>query len=811
MAVAGCPGLKAGLALASILVFGGESVLADSVLLQEERARRSNAAATAYGELQQGDESYRAGEYADAMALYAAARGRLSAGPATDSLRTAATERYAQAAVAHGKELRRAGKTAEAIKLMEEVLAPAVAPDYAPAETLLDQLRDPIRTNPVLTADHVQDIEAVRKDLYRAEGYLSLGQYDEAFAVYERVLRIDPTNTAARRGMEQLNAKRTDYYRAAFDETRSRMLAEVAKQWEIPPTPEEDLAALVPTEQIERVGASLYEKLNGIVIERVNLDQIGLREAVDYLRQFAFDLDTTALNDEERGVDFVIDLGGDPELAGKIEARRFDLNLQRAPLNKLLDYITAASGTEYTLEQFAIVIRPAGAVDDRLYTRSFRVPPDILSREAVSRQVEIEDPFADDDGAPAGLLGKKMTARDFLEEQGVSFPEGATATLQPGTSLLRVRNTNANLDYVEQIVDAINAAEPVAVIVEATFIEIREEILNELGFDWLLNPIGGELMVGGGTTGSGQPINDFGVPFAGQTPVTSGLRSGDRSAINNNIDNAINRVRTANGSGNAEDLRAPGIMNVTAIFDDDAVSMMMRGLANAGGDDRMIKKTVVTRSGQTASVEATRSFIYPTEYEPPELPSNVGATIATDLSTGASATATAFYATPATPTAFDTRKVGCELEVEPLVGPDRRYIELSVRPTVTEFDGFIDYGTPITGGQSSIDFAAFFGGAANFQGEGSFGEVTANNILQPIFSTTRANTNLVLLDGATVVLGGMLGSTHQIIEDKVPILGDIPLVGRLFQSETDHYISKATVILVKVSLVDPTGQPFRDN
>ena len=43
-------------------------------------------------------------------------------------------------------------------------------------------------------------------------------------------------------------------------------------------------------------------------------------------------------------------------------------------------------------------------------------------------------------------------------------------------------------------------------------------------------------------------------------------------------------------------------------------------------------------------------------------------------------------------------------------------------------------------------------------------------------------------------------------EDKVPVLGDLPLVGRLFRSEGESNIRKMMMIFAKVDVVDPTGR-----
>ena len=80
----------------------------------------------------------------------------------------------------------------------------------------------------------------------------------------------------------------------------------------------------------------------------------------------------------------------------------------------------------------------------------------------------------------------------------------------------------------------------------------------------------------------------------------------------------------------------------------------------------------------------------------------------------------------------------------------------------------------------------------------------------PVFSTSTATSTLTIADGATVVMGGLLRSERVKVEDSTPILGDLPLVGRFFQSESETDLETSLVILVSVKLLDPSGRPFRN-
>lgn len=91
----------------------------------------------------------------------------------------------------------------------------------------------PIRTNAAEAPGQTQSVDAVRKNLYMAEGSYNLGKYDDAKKSYVDVLRADPYNTAARRGMERINQAKADYYRAAYDHTRAELLSQVDDGWEL--------------------------------------------------------------------------------------------------------------------------------------------------------------------------------------------------------------------------------------------------------------------------------------------------------------------------------------------------------------------------------------------------------------------------------------------------------------------------------------------------------------------------------------------------------------------------------------------------
>ncbi len=63
----------------------------------------------------------------------------------------------------------------------------------------------------------------------------------------------------------------------------------------------------------------------------------------------------------------------------------------------------------------------------------------------------------------------------------------------------------------------------------------------------------------------------------------------------------------------------------------------------------------------------------------------------------------------------------------------------------------------------------------------SVGSVTVGQISGEVFSRKQVNSHVIVLDGQTVVLGGLLKETETQIRQKIPLLGDIPILGELFK------------------------------
>jgi len=90
---------------------------------------------------------------------------------------------------------------------------------------------------------------------------------------------------------------------------------------------------------------------------------------------------------------------------------------------------------------------------------------------------------------------------------------------------------------------------------------------------------------------------------------------------------------------------------------------------------------------------------------------------------------------------------------------------------------------------------------SNFLQWDTFGEGD-NAIQAPRFSTRSAETQVMVKDGQTIAIGGLMRETATKYKNKVPVLGDIPLLGELFTKTEDGVETIDLLIFVTVELLD---------
>ncbi len=779
-----------GLGMCSVFLFTALNTSAqqEKSLIQKEIQSRAESVTLAQELLRQGDVAYNSAKFGEAVEVYQKAFELIPVGELTFEIKAAAAQRYAQAVVENAKALSRFGQYDVARSQLNSVLEPGVSPKNAAVIEMLAKLDDPIRTSPTLTPELVNDIQNVSRWLRKGESFFNEGNFDKSMETYDEALKIDPYNKAARRGIEKVSIAATDYAHTSGDERRAAALAQVSELWERKVQPEGNIQiAEFASGDGELVGlAQTYKsnKLKTTIVPTVNFKEMNFEQALRMVRMWARELDTTELDPNKKGLNFVTRFGDrEAGFLPKIEAARFNLQLSNVPLATVLDYVTQATGTYWRVEQYAVVIRPVGAYTAELSTRTFRVPPGFMSDSG--KEQASDDVFA----SPQSGIQTKTSPIDYFKALGIDFPKGTSAFYTKTNNTLKVTNTPRALDSIDAFVRNQSLKENVQVVITTTIIDTSQDNLEELGFDWLLDPVAfnnNRTSISGGTRGNGDlivPIGEAGptTTFNG-SPVTSGNSSGSSMFSADSIDARIAGLVITDPNARASELRAPGILQVTGVTDGSSIQAILRGLDNKKDNTELHVPSVVIALGHRASVRSSREMLYPTEYEPGEI-----------VARGS------VPSLPSNPTAFDVRELGVRMEYEPTVSDDRLYIDLNVAPEIVEFEGFVNYGSPIQ--QAAID---------PLTGLVIPLVTNRNEILQPIFRVLRINTNVTIRDGHTMVIGGLIEQKIESVNDKIPILGDLPLLGRFFQSDGIRSSRRAIIIFVKAELVDPTGRPWRN-
>ncbi len=624
-----------------------------------------------------------------------------------------------------------------------------------------------------------------------ARQWYMVKDYDRALALFEQVLLRDPYHKSAIRYIRKIEA---DKYKLASYEREARvqgMMTDVRRTWNPPIRADIEVPQdIAKSGGLDSKPASerLNEKMQKIIIPAVEFRQANINDVVNFLVEASI-----AADPEKEGVNIILNLGqsggggaapapaaapamddwgfgGDdfgapmaaPSGGGGSGVRDITLNLRRISMLDAIKYITEVAGLKYRIEDSAVMITPLDAPVGNIITRMYPVQPSFIDVVVERQGMSAEDRDQDFVSMSDRVTVTKSDVKDFFEKTGVKFPAGASITYNSGISQLIVANTADNLETFERILQQLNVV-PNQVEIEARFVEVDQTDLEELGLQWILND-NWEFATKDDGSGERMQLN------ANSRGMTQGNRFFGFDSGNQAV-SAISSVTQAGGQ-----TMLGGILSASSVLTNPEVTIVLQALSQHGGSDLLSAPRVTTRSGVNAQIQVVKEIIYPTEFTvtQPSVDSDGNVTMGPISEPGT----------------FETRETGVILNVTPTVGPDGYTIDLVMAPEVCELVEWLQYG-------SVIEIPSEFGT-----------QVWTYNMPQPVFTSRNVTTSIVIWDGQTVVMGGLIREELTTIKDKVPILGDIPVLGRLFRSEGQYSRKKNLLIFVTARLVDPAGRPI---
>ena len=600
-------------------------------------------------------------------------------------------------------------------------------------------------------------------------------------------------NYEAKQMLRRIAKVRQEESYLGYLQTRESMLEEINREWERPKVFERHSDDVKP---VVEMGNDLLDKLRTINIPQVSFFESPLPEVVAELQRLAKQFDFAEQDPTKKGINMVVlNPGGEPP-------PNVTITLNGMALDKMIGFITEQQGWTFDVRNDAVVLsktRMGGGRPIGLETEFYEVSPEMQQRMTGDRPGVggPADPFAQPPGGD-GVDEARTKIRAFLEQAGIPFDDGRGHKFAFTGFQMLVTHERRFLDLIERILERLDKDSTRQVEIETKFLEVQEGVLDELSFDWnmkwgksrpIFDPSTGMPSIGS----DGQPAMRYNSNFRGNSRTLALAHS--PSGIERNIQITYDQDPDANKQFPNPIPTLPGNIGIGSgveplidwtgsILGMREASLLISALKRKQGTDLLSAPRVTVMDNQLASITIAQEFIYPVDWTPqttnsqfplPPLP-DFGAVGPDDEVDG-------------------FREVGVVLDVTPQI---QKYnsIRLELNPKVTEFDGFIEYGG------STISQVASFSGIGNI--------ISPSGILMPIFSVRKVNTTVTIFDGATVIIGGLTREEVKTVNDKIPVLGNIPLLGKLFRSQAESYQKRNLLIFVSASIVSRGGSPVRE-
>ena len=715
------------------------------------------------------------GAFTESTNLLRSAKSSLSLNTSTEATLAAIDKAQDKIALMEIEALRKAGDLKGAEALVEQYRA--AGGNARTADSIARSLDKEI-TNPYdldinqISPKYVAQTKIIRDLITRGRAQFLNGDYDGAQHTFKEVEARDANNSEAKLFQTRIATILGDIHEQNHYKTREQMLTEVELAWDRP-----KVFDITTQDANVKPTSDLQDKLNAIMIPQVNFSGMELTRVIETLSELSAVYDPDGL-----GLNIV------PIFNPNTTNPRVNISLRNLNLDRILQFVTQQVNFSYDVTSDAVTIQPSDRPGEVSNTQTEFFP---ITRATVIRLTGVRsgggggggvvDPFAAPAAAGGASGGNEDTEalQSFFQSAGVNFELPGTSLAFDGEQLI-VTQTRRNLERMRNILRNYNEVKQVEI--EAKFLEVAQNDLDELGFDWGVN---NQAQTTIGQT-QGRTLNDAFTTNASTSAINiSGLSpiSVAPPALNTAID-------LASGTGNVFTATGWSAGN----YD---VNLAIRALSRKAGSDLMSAPKVTVLSGKKATITVAQELRYPESYG--DIESQVGNSNNNNIGGGGGGSSISI--TAGTPQDFVTRNVGVELSVTPNVENDDT-ISLLLEPRVTEFEGFVEYGGPSV---------AISGANGSTIGSSATVVTVPAGFYQPIFSTRELATEVTIFDGATLVMGGLTRDEVKTVNDSVPVLGDIPGIGRLFRSEGETRQKRNLLIFVTANMVSPGGSPARQS
>lgn len=348
--------------------------------------------------------------------------------------------------------------------------------------------------------------------------------------------------------------------------------------------------------------------------------------------------------------------------------------------------------------------------------------------------------------------------------QSLVDPAKGKIVVDARSNSLVITERPSRMNRIRPIIEQLDKATD-QVMIESKFVEVTDRDQKDLGVNWSsLSGYGisaGSLSRSytqnqGSSASNSHTENNIDVPFMkdgyDRASDVAGLPAGsigppytiDKDSGLRKYDNlGPSSLISAGGSANLAKV-------TTAVFSADQFKLVLSALQTKNNTKVVSNPTVVTLNNAEATINVGEEYPVP-KYSYSEQKGTFEVS------------------------GFDFKPIGVILKVTPQVNA-RGFIKLTVTPEVSQQNGSVAFG-----GASGTEI--------------------------PIIATRKAVTQVSLKDGYTMGIGGLLTENSINGESKVPVLGSIPLLGRLFRSNSHSKTATNLIIFITAKSISAEGAP----
>ena len=618
--------------------------------------------------------------------------------------------------------------------------------------------------------NYANRMEKINKLYARASNLYRDAQYTQARDICEQIYIEDPCNAKASALLDKIYKKLYFYSELRAYNEVLRSDAESIWLWSnaVPAS-----GNRVATEQKREVKDSLMEKLNSWKIS-VAFADYSIKDAITMIREKSQEVDPrkAGVNFLERGIS-----GTDTENIS------ITLELDNVPISVVLNYLCKKAGISWKTSE-AFVLYGHGISD----YETTEIPMRNSVYHSITAADEEGEEESEDDGDAwdtrgldstaktiSGAAGKKRGAvsdtklRAFFADRGIPFDDHSSVIYNPKTHKLAVTNTRENLQKLELLVRELDVETPL-VLIESKILEISVNDEEELGFDWTAT-----------YTNDKNSSYDFafGSPLRSVAPSAVDAVEG---IVNDKLINNLNIIPNMNLNGGHQ---LNFYLTVSAVDRTDRL-------------EQLSTPKVVVKSGDTAVIKMIKSMYFPDSWESPD----------TEIDDGDVAMETSY------PEFSDPDEVGIQFTVTPTVSSNKYTVQLDLEPSITDLTGWTDYSYDMVIRRNPLEDEDL----DTENNEGGTPVLASNlvttvdlfrvNIKMPEISKRELITKLKCFDAQTMMVGGMVLDKQISMEDRYPILGDLPIIGRFFTKTANTSARSNLLISVSPRLISGDGVPI---